>query len=100
MSMLHMSGQVINVFDVPEGVSKKTGEAYGGQFKIQLMAENELQNGQKRVELVDLTVDQPSLYKPLVGQRVRVPVGAFVNGTKVQFFALKGARPEKFEVAT
>jgi hypothetical protein len=58
------------------------------------MAENELQNGQKRVDLVNLTVDDPKLYKTLQGQNVRVPVGVFVSGSAVQFYALKGCKPE------
>lgn len=97
MSMLLLQGQIVNVFDQPERTDKKTGEVYGGQFRIQLMAENELQNGQKRLDLVNLTVDTPSVYKALQGQRVRVPVGAFANGTAVQFYCLKGSSPELIE---
>lgn len=94
MSMLTLNGQIINVFDTPESTDRKTGELRESKFRIQIMAENELQNGQKRIDLVNLTVDSPNLYKPLHGQRVRVPVGVFVSGSTVQFYALKGAKPE------
>lgn len=94
MSMLTLNGQIINVFDTPESNDKKTGEIREAKFRIQVMTENELQNGQKRFDLVNLSVDKPELYKPLKGQTVRVPVGAFVLGTSVQFYALKGAHPE------
>jgi hypothetical protein len=94
MSMLTLNGQIINVFDTPESTDKKTGEVRESKFRIQIMAENELQNGQKRFDLVNLSVDDPATYKPLKGQFVRVPVGAFVNGQSVQFYALKKARPE------
>lgn len=94
MSMLTLNGQIINVFDTPEGHDRKTGEVREAKFRIQIMAENELQNGQKRFDLVNLTVDSPEVYKPLRGQHVRVPVGVFVSGTAVQFYALKKARPE------
>lgn len=94
MSMLTLNGQIINVFDTPESTDKKTGELRESKFRIQIMAENELQNGQKRIDLVNLTVDNPALYKPLQGQRVRVPVGVFVSGANVQYYALKGQRPE------
>jgi hypothetical protein len=94
MSMLTLNGQIINVFDTPESMDKKTGEIREAKFRIQVMAENELQNGQKRFDLVNLSVERPELYKPLKGQNVRVPVGVFVSGTSVQFYALKGARPE------
>jgi len=94
MSMLTLNGQIINVFDTPESTDKKTGETRDAKFRIQIMAENELQNGQKRFDLVNLTVDSPEVYKPLRGQNVRVPVGVFVSGSSVQFYALKKARPE------
>lgn len=99
MSMLTLNGQIINVFDTPEKTDKKTGEVYEAKFRIQVMAENELKNGQKRFDLVNLTVDNPDLYKPLRGQTVRVPVGAFVSGSSVQFYAVKGARPEIVKTA-
>jgi hypothetical protein len=54
------------------------------------MAENTLQNGDKRIELVTLTVDTPEAYRKLIGRPVRVPVGVFVSGSVVQFYALKG----------
>jgi hypothetical protein len=94
MSMLLLNGQIINVFDTPESTDKKTGELRESKFRIQIMAENELQNGQKRVDLVNLTVDDPKLYKSLQGQNVRVPVGVFVSGNAAQFYALKGCKPE------
>lgn len=94
MSMLLLNGQIINVFDTPESTDKKSGEIRESKFRIQIMAENELQNGQRRIDLVNLTVDDPKLYKSLQGQNVRVPVGAFVSGTSVQFYALKGCKPE------
>lgn len=94
MSMLTLNGQIVNVFDTPETVDRKTGELREAKFRIQIMAENELQNGQKRFDLVNLSVDMPELYKPLVGEIVRVPVGVFAQGTSVHFYALKGAKPE------
>jgi hypothetical protein len=99
MSMLTLNGQIINVFDTPESHDRKTGEVREAKFRIQIMAENELQNGQKRFDLVNLSVDQPGVYKPLQGQRVRVPVGAFVSGTSIQYYALKGAMPEMIKAA-
>lgn len=93
MSMLLLVGQVINVFEAPKGVNKETGEAYGGQPRVQILAENELQNGDKRLGLVDLTVEDETLYRSLVTKRVAIPVGAYVNKGAVAFYALKGARP-------
>lgn len=94
MSMLTLNGQIINVFDTPEG-KKKDGSSYGGQHRIQVMAENTLQNGEKRMELVNLTVESVSKFKSLVGQMVRVPVGVYARDNSVQYYMLKGAEIEK-----
>lgn len=99
MSMLTLNGQVLNVFQAPEGVSKKTGEKFGGQHRVQIMCENVLQNGEKRMDLVNLTVDDLEPYKKLQGRPVRVPVGCFVSNGGVLFYALKGLAPKYEEVA-
>lgn len=95
MTMLTLNGQVINVFDSPASTDKKTGEIRAAATRVQIMARNTLQNGQERVDLVTLKVDSPDAYKSLVGASIRVPVGVFVNGGAVQFYALKGQRPER-----
>ena len=92
--MLTLNGTVANIYESPKGVNKTTGESFGGQHRIQIMCENTLQNGEKRVELVTLKVEQGDVYRKLVGRSVRVPVGAFVSGTTIQFYALKGNAPE------
>jgi hypothetical protein len=99
MSMLLLVGQVMNVYEAPKGVNKETGEAYGGKPRIQLMAETELQNGDKRLGLIDLTVEDEKLYQGLHGQRVAVPVGAYVNKGSVAFYALKNAKPQRVAAA-
>lgn len=93
MSMLTLNGQVLNVFDQAASTDKETGEIRPAKTRVQIMAENELQNGQKRVELVNLTVDDPTLYRSLAGRPVSVPVGAFVAQGTVLFYALKGQKP-------
>jgi hypothetical protein len=89
MSMLTLNGTVANIYESPKGVNKTTGEAYGGQHRIQIMCENILQNGEKRIELVDLAVDDVAPYRELIGKPVRVPVGVYVNAGKPAFYALK-----------
>lgn len=94
MAMLTLNGQVMNVFDQPAYTDKKTGEVTPAKHRVQIMAENMLQNGQNRMELVNLTVDDPNPYQKLMGRSVRVPVGAFANGNSIQFYALKSHAPE------
>jgi len=91
MSMLTLNGTVVNVYESPKGVNKTTGEAYGGKHRIQLICNNTLQNGEKRVELVDLTVEDAMLYRDAVGKPVSVPVGVYVRGGKPMFYALRKA---------
>lgn len=94
MAMLTLNGQVINVFDQPAYTDKKTGETTPARHRVQIMAENMLQNGQNRMELVNLTVDDPQPYTALQGRSVRVPVGAFAQAGSITFYALKGHAPE------
>ncbi len=90
MAMLTLNGIVQNVFRKSGGTDKKTGEIIPASDHVQVMAENTLQNGEKRIELVTLKVEHPDAYRKLLGLPVRVPVGVFVSGSAVQFYALKG----------
>ncbi|MCK9379921.1 MAG: hypothetical protein M0P95_02505 [Sulfuritalea sp.] len=100
MSMLTLNGQVLNVFDQAASTDKETGEIRPAKSRVQIMAENELQNGQKRHELVNLTAEDPDLYRKLAGKVVSVPVGAFVASGTVMFYALKGQKPSILAAAT
>lgn len=92
MSMLTLNGTVANIYEAPKGVNKETGEAYGGQHRIQVMCENTLKNGEKRIELVDLTIEDIQPYREAIGKPVRVPVGVYVNAGKPAFYAIKAQK--------
>lgn len=94
MSMLTLHGQVINVFQTPENKNKTTGEIFGGDDRVQVMAESILQNGEKRMELVNLTVTNPKAYLSLQGRHVRVPVGVFARANAIHYFVPKDSVPE------
>lgn len=89
MSMLTLNGTILNIYESPKGTNKTTGEVYGGQSRIQVMCENTLQNGEKRIEMVDLTIGDSSPYRELLNKPVRVPVGVYVANGKPMFYALK-----------
>lgn len=93
MAMLLLNGTVANVFDTPASTDKKTGEVRPASTRVQIHAENTLENGQKRMELVTLKVEDGEPYRKLTGKAVRVPVGAFASGGGVLFYALKGNLP-------
>lgn len=88
MAMLTLNGLVLNVFETPEKLDKKTGETYPAATRVQIQAENILENGQKRVELVTLKVKEGAAYHQLIGKPVRVPVGCFASGGAIVYYAL------------
>jgi hypothetical protein len=89
MAMLTLNGTVINVFDTPASADKKTGEIRPAATRVQIQAENTLENGQKRIDMVTLKVSDGEVYRKLTGKPVRVPVGAFVANGAILYYALK-----------
>lgn len=91
--MLLMTGQLLNVFENPKGVSKD-GKEFGGQNKIQVLGQVLLQNGEIKRELVDLTCHDVGYFSPHVGESISFPVGV-MSAAKNQtvFFIPKNSRP-------
>lgn len=89
MAMLTLNGLVQNVFSKPESLDKATGELRPASTHAQILAENILESGEKRLEMVTLKIHAPDAFRKLVGQVVRVPVGAFVSNSKIQYYSLK-----------
>ena len=89
MSMLTLNGVVQNVFTKPVSTDKTTGEVRPATENAQILAENILESGEKRLEMVTLKVHAGAVYRKLIGQAVRVPVGAFVANGTIMYYALK-----------
>ena len=89
MSMLTLNGTVQNVFSSPASTDKVTVEIRPASTSAQILAENILESGEKRLEMVTLKVQSGEAYRKLVGQFVRVPVGAFVASGAIKYYALK-----------
>lgn len=92
MSMLSLTGQLINTFESPKG--EKEGKEYGGQDKIQILGEVILQNGESRNELLTLTTHDKHLFDSMTGKNLRVPVSVFANGKSITYFIPKGSKPQ------
>ena len=88
MAMLTLNGTLQNVFTTPERKDEKTGEIRPAALKAQMLAENVTQTGEKKLEMVTLTVHSPS-FRDLVGQKIRVPVGAFVANGAIMYYSLR-----------
>lgn len=89
MAMLTLNGTVQNVFTKPASTDKASGEVRPASDHVQILAENFLESGEKRLEMVTLKVATGEHYRKLVGQLVRVPVGAFARGNDIVFYALR-----------
>ena len=89
MSMLTLNGTVQNVFATPARTDPKTGEVRPATTSAQILAENILESGEKRLEMVTLKVHVGDAYRKLEGQFVRVPVGAFVADGQIKYYALR-----------
>ena len=92
--MIKLEGTVLNVFTQQGGKDKKTGEAFADRDKIQLLGELELPNGDKKNELIDLTVENGKAYENLKNKRVSIPCGALASGRNVIFYVTKGGTPK------
>lgn len=90
MSMITLNGTLINTFVAPKGVNK-SGEEYGGQDKIQLLAKMDLPNGEFRMEMLTLTAPDIKPFKNHINQQISVPAGVFVSGNGIQWFIPKNA---------
>lgn len=93
MSMLTMTGTLLNVFKTPEG-KNKDGEAFGGNQKIQVLGSVFLQNGEERKQLIDLTCHEVDSFEPLLGKDISFPVGV-MSPAKNQtiYFIPRGSLP-------
>lgn len=98
--MLTLCGTVLRLYEQPQGIDKKTGEAFGGGTKVQILADIPLVNGAFRADLVTLATDQPETFQALMGRVVRVPVGVYAMRGAVGYFCLRGAAPELLEGVT
>lgn len=96
MSMLTMSGTLLNVFKTPVGKNKE-GDSFGGNEKIQVLGSVFLQNGEERKQLIDLTCHDVDSFEPLLGKEISFPVGV-MSPAKNQtiYFIPRGSVPSIF----
>lgn len=94
MAMLTLNGLVQNVFNQAESTDRKTGEVRPSHDKVQILAVNIMENGDKRMDMVTMKVPNGEPYRKAVGQMISVPVGAFVADGKVAYYVLKNETPK------
>ena len=92
--MLQITGRIINVF-TKEGGTDKDGKAFDERHKVQLMGERVLANGDKQMDLMDLTIHDVSDWDGLQGEEISIDVGAFAPAKgNIIYFVSKGSLPQ------
>lgn len=92
--MLQLTGKVINVF-TQQGGKGKDGTEYEARHKVQLMGEVALPNGDVKMDLMDLTVQDLSDWNDLQGEDISIDIGAFAPSKgNIIYFVSKGSKPQ------
>ena len=86
--MFKIIGQVVNVF-TQDGGTDKDGKEYNESYKVQLMGEMPLPNGDSKMDLVDLKVDSLTDWNELQGKRVSIDI-ANLPRKKARLFTMFG----------
>lgn len=95
LSMFTVTGQVLKTFVQPGQTDKETGETGKSAVKVQIMGEMPVQNGDSRLDLITLTVENQKTYDDLNGKKIRVPLGFFAPSKgAIVYFIPKGSIPE------
>lgn len=97
--MLQITGQVINVF-TQDGGKNKDGTEYEERHKVQLMGEVALPNGDVKMDLMDLTIQDLADWNDKQGKTVSIDIGAFAPSKgNIIYFVSKGSKPQLRGVA-
>lgn len=94
-SMFTVTGQVLKVFAQAAQMNKETGEMGNPSVKVQIMGEMPVHGGDTKLDLISLTIEDPTTYEALKGKRIRVPLGFFSpQKGNIIYFIPKGSQPE------
>ena len=58
-----VQGKVIDCYEKPIYINKESGETTPKKFAVQLLANQKLNNGVSKKELVDITIDEKEVQK-------------------------------------
>ena len=92
--MLQLTGKVINVF-TQQGGKGKDGTEYEDRHKVQLMGEVALPNGDIKMDLMDLTINDLGDWHEMQGKDISIDIGAFAPSKgNIIYFVSKGSKPK------
>ena len=97
--MLQITGKVVNVFTTEAGKGKD-GTEYAERHKVQLMGQVALPNGDVKMDLMDLTIDDLAEWNDKQNKTVSIDIGAFAPSKgNIIYFVSKGSKPQLRGVA-
>lgn len=69
-----VQGKVIDCYEKPIYTNKETGESTTKKFAVQLLANQKLNNGVSKKELVDITIDEKEVqkYQSNIGKEMEI----------------------------
>jgi len=95
MSMFTVTGKVVHVFTQPGAVNKETGEVGEATPRLQLMGQMPVPNGETRLDMITVKVEDRATFEPLKNKTIRLPIGAFSPSKgQIIYYVPKGAQPE------
>jgi len=94
MSMFTVSGKVINVFDQQGKLDKETGVIGETTPRLQLLGNMPMPNGEMRMDMITVKVENKNVYEALEGKEIRLPIGVFAPSKgQIVYYVPKGAKP-------
>ena len=95
MSMFTVSGTVINVFDQQGKVDQETGVMGETTPRLQLLGNMPMPNGEMRMDMITVKVENRAAYETLKGKVIRLPIGVFSPSKgQIVYYVPKGSKPE------
>jgi len=94
--MYNVTGRIINAFESP------ASEKYAASYKVQMLGESPLVDGQVKMEMLTLSVPRASFetLKNQIGETVTLPIGFYVkNSQLVTFYPKHGGVEERAPAA-
>lgn len=97
--MLQIAGKVVNMFTL-EGGKDKDGNEFAERYKVQLMGNVALPNGEGKFDLMDLSVESLDEWKALQNKTIAIDIGAFAPSKgNIVYFVRKGAKPRQLALS-
>lgn len=96
--MLTLTGVLANIYKAPDFEDKETGEVKRGEYKVQVLGQELLKNGEMPMQMQTLTArEDVTWYQQMLGSVIQLPVGVFAardgSNIRLQYFIPRGTKP-------